>query len=751
MNLLKWFRKNNKKVMAVVVIVIMFSFVGGSYIRYISHSRKEKHETAAYCLDKEKITNYDLFLARRELEILKMLRADMLFRNLGVPLFSQAQDLRSLLLAELLFSEQRISSALVEHIKQIRRAVGFRISDEQINDIYRQKEVKFIYWLLLKKEAEKAGVRISNKDLRGQLVKTIPRLFNGASYSQVVGELIRKQRVSEKEILTTFGKLMAVLEYAKMICSDEDITIRQVRHNTSWDNETIDVEFVRFDSDVFTDTQDEPEQQEISTHFDKYKKFFAGTLSEDNPYGFGYKLSDRVSLEYIAVKFDDIAEIVAAPTEEEKEELYQQNINQFKEQVPLDPNDPNSPPTERTKSYAEVASDISEGLLQNKIESEADRILQEATALAEANFESIDTEISDLSDEQFRQMAGDYKAVAGELSSKNKIKMYTGQTGLLSVDDIQTDEHLRMLYVQQYGSAPIGLSRIVFAIDKLGKSELGPFDVPKPRMYENIGPMRDMTRRIMVLVRVIKAEKASEPDSVDQSCNKSTLSIEQDQEPTDTQDIYSIKEKVVEDLKKLAAMNTAQSKAEEFIAQATKDGWDSTIDEFNKIYGQKAQENESEPNALDDTETAMDIEPFRLQNLSGLTRTPEEAIETLAFQFTGNPGARFTVNNAEQQARFTNKLYSLIPQDSNTVDTVPFVMEFKPNISWYCIKNISVRRLRQDQYEKIKAMQVYKREFIQSHSMAAIHFNPDNIIERMNFRKDETANSNTPPQAEEGL
>lgn len=750
MNLIKWFRKNNKKVMAVVVIIIMFGFIGGSYIQYISHRRTEQHRTVAYFLDNEKITNYDLYLAQRELQVLKMLRADMLFRNLGVPVFSQAQDLRPLLLAELLFSERRISPALIEHIKQIRRVVGCRISDKQINDIYRHSEAKNTYWLLLKKEAERVGVRISNKNLRDHLVKTIPRLFNGASYSQVVGELIKQQRVSEKEILTTFGKLMAVLEYAKMICSDEDVTIRQVMHNANWDNETIDVNFVRFDSALFTDTQDEPTQQEILTHFDKYKEFFAGTFSEENPYGFGYKLPDRVSLEYIAVKSDDIAEIVTAPTEEETEEFYQQNIKQFTEQVPSDPNDPNSPLIERTKSYAEVASDISEGFLQDKIDSEAERILQEAKALTEANFEDIDTELGDLSAEQFRQMVGDYKAVAEELSSKNKIKVYTGQTGLLSVDDIQADEYLGMLYIQPYGSAPVGLSRIVFAIDELGDSELGPFDVPEPRMYENIGPMRDMTRRIMVLVRVIIVEKASEPESIDQTYSKGTLKFEQIQEPMDTQDLYSIKEKVVEDLKELAAMNTAKSKAQEFIDQAVKDGWDSTIDKFNKIYEKKAKEHEGEPNIL---EAPEDIEEsFRLQNLSSLARTPREVIDTLAFQCAGDPATQFTVDNAERQARFTNQLYSLIPQDSNTVDTVPFVMEFKPDMSWYCVKNISVRRLRQDQYERIKAMEVYKREFVQSHSLAAIHFNPDNIFKRMNFRpvqEVEAADANTPPEAEE--
>jgi len=35
MNLVKWLRKNNMKVMAVVVIVLMVAFVGGSALNYL--------------------------------------------------------------------------------------------------------------------------------------------------------------------------------------------------------------------------------------------------------------------------------------------------------------------------------------------------------------------------------------------------------------------------------------------------------------------------------------------------------------------------------------------------------------------------------------------------------------------------------------------------------------------------------------------------------------------------------------------
>ena len=742
MNLVKWFRKNKTKVMAIVVIVILFGFVGGgTLLQQLSRRRTGLHKTVAYFADNRKITNYDLVLAHRELEILKMLRADDVLRNVSVLPF-RTPDLRAVVLGELLFSEQRISPELINRIKQVIRANEYRISDKQINDIYRRLMPSNIYWLLLRNEAQLAGVRISNDDSGRVLARTIPQLFNGATYSQLIGSIIKRQGISEEEILTIFGKLLAVLEYAKMVCSSEDVTNSQVRHNISFEEERIDVEFVKFDSAVFADTQSEPNEARIVEYFDKYKKFFAGAVSEANPYGFGYKLADRVQLEYIAVKLDDISGIVTASTQEEAEEYYQRYREQFTEQVPSDPNDPNSPLTERTKSYAEVASLILKSLLQNKINSKAESILREGMTLTEADFEETDINPANLSAEELRQMAGDYETTAEELSKKYKIKVYAGQTGLLSATDMQADKYLGMLYLTGHGQTLVGLNQVVFAIDELGVSELGPFDVAAPRMYENIGPMKDIFGRIVVVARVKKAEKASEPESINQTFSKSTLRFEQMPEPED-EDVYSVKEKVVEDLKRLTAMDTARSKAEEFKALAVKDGWESAVEKFNELYGQQAKQDESDPNV------------FELRNLTNLQRISSMKLGTMAVQSEGNPVGQFLVNNYKKEGQFRSQLYSLVPQDSNTVDTVPLVVEFKPDMSCYCLKEIYVKRLEQEQYEKIKAMRVYKEDFVQSQGLAAVHLNPENILKRMSFRQVEqenkAADANAPVESEEAL
>jgi hypothetical protein len=388
-----------------------------------------------------------------------------------------------------------------------------------------------------------------------------------------------------------------------------------------------------------------------------------------------------------------------------------------------------------------VAGIILKSLLQNKISSEAEKILQEARTLTEAGLQATDMELAKISSEQFRQMAGDYVAAAKQLSEKYKIKVYTGRTELLSVSDILSDKYLGVLFLKGYGYNPLVLTRAVFAIDDLAASELSPFDVPKPKLYENIGPAKDILERIMVVVRVTEAEKTSEPESVNQTFAKGSLKFDEDQEQPG-ENVYSIREIVAEDLKKLSAMDTTKNKAEEFINLAVKDGWESTVDKFNKLYGQP------------DKQSGEDANVFELQNLTNLQRASSMELETVALQSAGNPARRLLVNKAEKENRLIGQLYSLIPQDSNTIDTLPLVMEFKPDMSYYCLKNISVKRLEQEQYDKIKAVQDYKEDFIQSQSLAPVHFNPENILKRMNFRPvkedKEPADINTPSESQGG-
>ena len=754
MNLVKWFRKNNMKVMAVVIIIIMFGFVAGPLLQRLGQGgRTGRAETVAYFSDNKKITDYDLALARRELEILQMLRTDELLRS---------QDLRGILLGELLFAEQKANPALINHMKQLIRQNDYRISNEQINGIYKRSTPSNIpippsvYWFLLRNEAQTAGIRLPNENIGTLLGQVIPQLFNGQTYSQVIRTMTERQGIPQEEILTTFGNLLGILQYAHLVCSSEDVTTRQIMHAAGWENETIDVELVKFDTSVFAEDQDQEDpnskseisnlKSEISKHFDKYKKFFAGEVSEENPYGFGYKLPDRARLEYITIKLEDVKPIVTQPTQQELEEHYEKNRERsYTEQIPSDPNDPNSPLIKRTKSYAEVVAAISNQLFRDKIHSTADKIMAEAKTLTEAGLEEADIEFEKLTAKQLKELAGDYEAAAKQLREKYKIKIYAGQTGLLTAAEMHADMNLGTLTVRGSGQYQARLPQLVFAIDEFGGSELEAFNVKKYRMYENIGPGKDFLGQATALVRVIKAEKASEPESIEQTFSTSKLKFDPNQTESD-EDVYSVKEKVDEDFKKLNAIDTTKNKAEEFLELAAKEGWDSALDKFNKLYGQQAAEND-DPNV------------FKLQNFTGLRRMSSAELLTLKEQSAGELTARFLINRANTQKLLIDQLYSLVPQDSNNLDVPPLIkqfkpdkpMEFKPDMSFYCLKNISLKRLGLEEYEQIKARRLFREEHIQSQSLAAVHLNPENIMERTNFRPAEESTEAADPNAPTGI
>ena len=749
MSLVRWFRKNNSKVMAVVVIVIMFGFIGGgTLLQQLSKRATGLHKTIAYFEDNRKITRQNLSNARRELDILRALQADSLLRN---------QDLRGIMLGELLFTEQRTSPALLNHIKQTIRQYQYRISDKQINDIYRRSVPSSIYWMLLKDEAKSSGIMVSNEQTGELLGKVLPQMYNGRKYSQIIQDIMNQYGLPEQRLLEIFGELLAIMQYAQMICSNEDITNSQITQSVAIERESISAELVEFESSVFTSTVAEPTPGAEQAHFDKYKKFAPSDVSDENPFGFGYRLPDRVQLEYIAVRLDDVAPLVKAPTNQEKEDYYNRNrLQSFTEQVRTDPNDPNSPMIDQTKSYADVIDDIAQLLLKNKINAEANRILQEAKTNTDPVLDDTGTEPAKLTTEQLKEMAGDYGTTAEQLGKKHNLKIYAGKTGQLSPEDMQKNEYLARLYLEGFGKTPISLSQIVFAVDDLTASELGPFDVAKPGMYQNIGPLKDLwgspwsgfkdtSGQIIALVRVIKTAKAAEPQSIGQTFSTKSLTFETDAKD-DAEDVYSVREKVTEDLKKLATMETAKNKAEEFISLAAADGWDSTIDKFNELYGKKAT---GDPNDPDTSENVA--EPFKLQNLAGMRRVSKAALQTMAAQSAGNPAAPLFLSGRKKQQRFLEKLYSLVPPDSSSVDTVPLLMEFKPDMSFYCIKNLSVKRVSLQEYEKIKAVRLQAENYVQSESMVAVHFNPENILKRRNFKPEKTEESedaDTPEESE---
>jgi hypothetical protein len=730
MSLMLWFRKHNRKIMAFVVIALMIVFTIEPLMNYFSSARTGEGRVIANYGNGKKISRQDIAIANQQIEILRMLGIETILRPED-PRLGSTQDLRISLLGELIFPERSNAVESISRIKQIVSMDNYTVSDNQINDIYTKQHPASIYWFLLTREAHEAGVRMPIQYAKAQLEMLLPRLHRGATYSQVIRAIESRNRVSEEQVLEAFSDMASVIEYCRTICATENRTIRQVLNQTNLRRETIDVNYVVCGTETFADESFKPAAGKVEEQLEKYKGNFAGEVSEDNPYGFGYKLPERVCLEYIAVQLSDVASTVKPLTQQEVEEYYQQHLTQppIAYTAYSDPNDPNSELVRKTRSYAEVASVISKGLYQQKVDSKAERILLEAKTITEANLSGIETEQSKLTDEQIKKGSVDYGKVAAQLSEKHNVRVYAGRTGLMSSSDIQGDKNLSPLYTGGAGVTESSLSQVVFAVAQLKTSELGPMEVKAPRLYENIGPLKDAREgsgdyagKNMMLVRIVAAEKAAEPKSVNEKIDRHGVRF--DLQSAAAEDSNTVRELVIRDLRRLAAMDKAKSKAQEFVALAEKEGWKDAVDKFNVLYGK----GKDDPNAISGKGRT-----FTLNTRTGLRRINSLDIENLKTRYEGNPMARILIGATKREGILVDKFYALVPEDSNTLAKAGAIVEYKPGMCYYCIERMTIHRLYQEGFDMTKAAEVVREEFVDSQALAFVYYNPKDVVKRMKY------------------
>ncbi|MGD0551480.1 MAG: hypothetical protein ABSB25_02385 [Sedimentisphaerales bacterium] len=746
MTLMVWFRKHNRKIMAFVVIALMIVFTIEPLMNYFSSARTGEGKTIAYYGNDRKITRQDVALANQQIEALKALGLESVLRPVD-PRQMSSQDMRSVLLGELIFPERSAAVESIGRIKQIATMDDYEVSDNQINEIYTKQYPPSIYWVLLTKEAEEAGIKTSTERAKEQLEVIIPRIFQGRPYSQIIAAIEKQYRLSEGQVLEAFAEMSSIINYCGVVCSTENITIPQILHQTNLHRETLDVNYVVFEAGTFKSESFKPEASKVAEQFDKYKWYFAGEPNKDNPYGFGYKLPERVCLEYITVRLDDVAATVNPLTQEETENYYQQHSSQppIAYRDYLDPNDPNSGVVVKTHSYAEVASQLSKRLYQEKVDSKAEKILADAKSLTEINLSEMDSEKGKLTDEQFKKAAVDYAKVAAELTEKHKVPVYAGRTGLLGVSDIQSDKNFNSLYAGGAGVAEASLVRVLFSIEQLKVSELGPMDIKAPRLYENIGPLRDAQEmsaegykgRNMMLVRVVAAEKAAEPKSIDERIDRHGIQFEQD--GSARADSNTIREIITDDLKLLAAMDKTKTRAQEFVALATTAGWKAAVERFNTLYGKNAGDSNTMP---------VKDRTFLFNKRSGLHRIDTQEIEKVKARSQGNPTARMILDRTIREGLLMDKVFALIPQDSNTLPKQGEIMEFKPGMCYYCLESATIHRLYQEVFDVTKASEVVRDEYADSQALAISHYSPKNIVNRMKYVQIKEKQDANAPKAE---
>ncbi len=102
-------------------------------------------------------------------------------------------------------------------------------------------------------------------------------------------------------------------------------------------NEQVAFEYVAIPAAQFLDSSViiEPSEEEIEAHFAEYAGQAPGRFSQDNPYGFGYRMADQVSLAYLYVDAAPLQQAVV-PSMEAMWTFYNENTDAFMTPAELD-------------------------------------------------------------------------------------------------------------------------------------------------------------------------------------------------------------------------------------------------------------------------------------------------------------------------------------------------------------------------------------------------------------------------------
>ena len=718
MNIVKWMRKNNQKLMAGVVIVIMISFVGGSALQQIlSHWGSGTGAKIATYRDKGVISPNDLRSAEGQLMILRELMMPTYLQGISTAL--RTPDIRARLLGQLIFPDSQAAAMMQDEIRQsmIR---GGSVSPEHLNAFFdKSSGGPTENWLLLKAEARQAGCVVDPAQARDILKQLIPQLTqNRADAAVVVSSIINSRRVPQEEIYATFADLLSILNYSDMITHSEAVTTGEIRSRIGRSGQRISGEFVKFAADDFVKEAPEPTEQELQDQFKAHNRVFAGTVTDDNPYGFGYKIHGRVQLEYMVVQYADIQKTLPDPTDEELEEYYRRNLKEFQSQDPADPAKPDGPSVTKTKSYAEVSQQIRGTILRTKAMRQGDMILAEAKSVIDTGFETLEMEKA--TSAVLEKAAGNFAQAAEALRKKYNIDLYTGLTGLLTAEDISASTVLGRLAVEGQTQIPVLLGRLAFAVEEAGSVKLGRFETAKPKMWLTLGPMKDRFDQYgssSSLIRVVKVEKEFEPQDLTLTYNKADAFVGKDKP---AEQLFVLKDAVVRDAKRLKAVALAKARADEFAASIGDQAWEKAIEAYNTKYIKA-----DDPGAF--------TQRLKMDRLSERARSADSDIRRMAALVQGEPSMQRLYRDMVQTNQQLTVFNALLPAEKTEADNLKTVVEYKPASQWLVVKKITRTQPTKDEYRKSKAMAAYQIDAMQSDGLALIHFDPDNLRKRMQF------------------
>lgn len=259
----------------------------------------------------------------------------------------------------------------LERLADQLRAAG----SEEFVYLMRNRETARLAYALLLKEADQAGVTVTDADI-SQYFAMIGYPIGKREYDELRG-VLRADGITEQQMRAMVGRWLKIFKHTRnstTLLPPGDIQLKQLYRDL---RERMSLRMVTFEADDYVEKVPAPTTEEENQQFSKYKDKLAGTYPTPSSFGFGYKWPDRVNIAWMFVNSEPI-ERIAEPTEAEMRSYYRSNREKYVTSE-------DEPGSGRELTYAEareqIARDLSGSVAQQKLE--------DLAALAERAYSAI--------------------------------------------------------------------------------------------------------------------------------------------------------------------------------------------------------------------------------------------------------------------------------------------------------------------------------------------------------------------------
>ena len=595
MSVMRWFRKNNKKLLVGIVFVLMLAF-GLPNIPYWGQRDQGDEIVVTYRPTAGKLaelTGRDYSQARTEIDALTRLRLN----DIQVNMLPGLQDVGM----PAILSTHMLLLGEDPRMVHIRRVVRQQWQDQIATGDWPQADAVReqllaavnsmtgaqpgnvpVYYLVLAEEARQAGIRPANAEVEAFLTQL--RQAFGIS----MGDLVKMSGMpTQTRLAAAVRNYMAIIRYAdsigRVLNVSENELKRALRH--SIEREYVKGEYVQFPASAYMAAQQEPNLDDLQTFFEKYKTCHQDEVTDDNPFGLGYRLEDRVQAEYLQVSLADARAVVEADLaamdlldqeariEQEWQEDRPQYLERLKQQRERQQGaeEPRQWTPEELKDLerqARLQWERGEVWQQRLARERAEQVLR--SALEAARRQEVQAEPG--------AQPVDLSRLAERFSTEAVPVIY-GRTPHLGQESMQSYKGWGRAYPQAGpGGRASSLPETLFAAAPLRDRPADRLEERATEMYELVGPVvaQSWAGGDVFLVRIVAVDKARVPNSLADDGRAGPQ--EDTDQPIENSELFR---QVEQDWKRMGAYELARQRAQAFVQQVRQTGWEQAIDDHN--------------------------------------------------------------------------------------------------------------------------------------------------------------------------